>query len=128
MFHVLLALPAIAVFGTVAGTVLSVLSGLLVLAFIAELLFGFVFRMAKWLLWLPCVLGMAVLGILGAGLGVVPLTLMLVIRPCLRLGAAGGEVRGTSAALAVWPVFLRVYVFASGTERDRAGSSDYRHF
>ena len=75
MFHVLLALPAIAVFGTVAGTVLS---GLLVLAFIAELLFGFVFRMAKWLLWLPCVLGMAVLGILGAGLGVVPLTLMLV--------------------------------------------------
>ena len=54
------------------------LSGLLVLAFIAELLFGFVFRMAKWLLWLPCVLGMAVLGILGAGLGVVPLTLMLV--------------------------------------------------
>ena len=78
MFHVLLALPAIAVFGTVAGTVLSVLSGLLVLAFIAELLFGFVFRMAKWLLWLPCVLGMAVLGILGAGLGVVPLTLMLV--------------------------------------------------
>ena len=86
MFHVLLALPAIAVFGTVAGTVLSVLSGLLVLAFIAELLFGFVFRMAKWLLWLPCVLGMAVLGI------------------------------------------LRVYVFASGTERDRAGSSDYRHF
>ena len=34
--------------------------------------------MAKWLLWLPCVLGMAVLGILGAGLGVVPLTLMLV--------------------------------------------------
>ena len=78
MFHVLLALPAIAVFGTVAGTVLSVLSGLLVLAFIAEMLFGFVFRMAKWLLWLPCVLGMAVLGILGVGLGVVPLTLMLV--------------------------------------------------
>ena len=77
MFHVLLTLPAIAVFGTVAGTVLSVLSGLLVLAFIAELLFGFVFRMAKWLLWLTCVLGMAVLGILGAGLGVVPLTLML---------------------------------------------------
>ena len=72
MFHVLLALPAIAVFGTVAGTVLSVLSGLLVLAFIAEMLFGFVFRMAKWLLWLPCVLGMAVLGILGVGLGVVP--------------------------------------------------------
>ena len=29
MFHVLLALPAIAVFGTVDGTVLSVLSGLL---------------------------------------------------------------------------------------------------
>lgn len=78
MFHVLLALPAIAVFGTVAGTVLTVLCGLLGLAFIAELLFGFVFRMAKWLLWLPCVLGMAVLGILGAGLGVVPLTLMLV--------------------------------------------------
>ena len=46
MFHVLLALPAIAVFGTVAGTVLSVLSGLLVLAFIAELLFGFVFRLS----------------------------------------------------------------------------------
>ena len=58
MFHVLLALPAIAVFGTVAGTVLSVLSGLLVLAFIAELLFGFVFRMAKWLLWLMLVFGL----------------------------------------------------------------------
>ena len=77
MFHVLLALPAIAVFGTVAGTVLTVLCGLLGLAFIAELLFGFVFRMAKWLLWLPCVLGMVILGILGAGLGTVPLVLML---------------------------------------------------
>ena len=53
MFHVLLALPAIAVFGTVDGTVLSVLSGLLVLAFIAELLFGFVFRMANWEFWAP---------------------------------------------------------------------------
>ena len=57
MFHVLLALPAIAVFGTVAGTVLTVLGGLLGLAFIIQLLFGFVFRTVKWLLWLPGVLG-----------------------------------------------------------------------
>ena len=78
MFHVLLALPAVAVFGTVAGTVLTVLFGLLGLAFIIQLLFGFVFRTVKWLLWLPCVLGMAILGILGAGFGTVPLALMLI--------------------------------------------------
>ena len=36
MFHALLVLPAVAVFGTVAGTVLTVLFGLLGLAFIAE--------------------------------------------------------------------------------------------
>ena len=57
MFHALLVLPAVAVFGTVAGTVLTVLFGLLGLAFIAELLFGFVFQTVKWLLWLPGVLG-----------------------------------------------------------------------
>ena len=74
MFHVLLALPAIAMFGTVAGTVLG---GLLGLAFIIQLLFGFVFRTVKWLLWLPCALGMVVLAILGAGLGTVPIVLML---------------------------------------------------
>lgn len=78
MFHVLLALPAIAVFGTVAGTVLTVLGGLLGLAFIIQLLFGFVFRTVKWLLWLPGVLGMVVLGVLGAVFGAVPLTLMLI--------------------------------------------------
>ena len=66
MFHVLLALPAIAVFGTVAGTVLTVLGGLLGLAFIIQLLFGFVFRTVKWLLWLPFALGMVVLAVLGA--------------------------------------------------------------
>ena len=77
MFHVLLALPAIAVFGTVAGTVLTVLGGLLGLAFIIQLLFGFVFRTVKWLLWLPCALGMAVLAVLGAGLGTIPVALML---------------------------------------------------
>ena len=47
-------------------------------AFIAELLFGFVFQTVKWLLWLPGVLGMAVLGVLGAVFGAVPLTLMLI--------------------------------------------------
>lgn len=78
MFHLLMALPAIAVFGTVAGTVATVLTVFLALAFVAELLFGFVFRMAKWLLWLPCVLGMAVLGILGAVFGAVPLALIAV--------------------------------------------------
>ena len=70
MFHALLVLPAVAVFGTVAGTVLTVLFGLLGLAFIAELLFGFVFQTVKWLLWLP--------GVLGAVFGAVPLTLMLI--------------------------------------------------
>ena len=78
MFHVLLALPAIAVFGTVAGTVLTVLGGLLGLAFIIQLLFGFVFRTVKWLLWLPGVLGMVVLAVLGAVFDAVPLTLMLI--------------------------------------------------
>ena len=77
MFHVLLALPAIAVFGTVAGAVLSVLGVLLGLAFLIQLLSGFIFRTATWLLWLPGVLGMVILGILGAGLGTVPLVLML---------------------------------------------------
>ena len=77
MFHVLLALPAIAVFGTVAETVLTVLGGLLGLAFIIQLLFGFVFRTMKWLLWLPCALGMVVLAVLGAGLGTIPIVLML---------------------------------------------------
>ena len=72
MFHALLVLPAVAVFGTVAGTVLTVLFGLLGLAFIAELLFGFVFQTVKWLLWLPGVLGMAVLGVLGAVNEIVP--------------------------------------------------------
>ena len=65
-------------FGTVAGTVLTVLFGVLGLAFIAELLFGFVFQTVKWLLWLPGVLGMVVLGVLGAVFGAVPLTLMLI--------------------------------------------------
>ena len=78
MVHTLLVLPAVAVFGTVAGTVLTVLFGLLGLAFIAELLFGFVFQTVKWLLWLPGVLGMVVLGVLGAVFGAVPLTLMLI--------------------------------------------------
>ena len=77
MFHVLLALPAIAVFGTVAGAVLSVLGVLLGLAFLIQLLSGFIFRSATWLLWLPGVLGLVILGILGAGLGTVPLVLML---------------------------------------------------
>ena len=44
MFHALLVLPAVAVFGTVAGTVLTVLFGLLGLAFIAEELICFVFE------------------------------------------------------------------------------------
>ena len=56
MFHALLVLPAVAVFGTVAGTVLTVLFGLLGLA----------------------LLGMVVLGVLGAVFGAVPLTLMLI--------------------------------------------------
>ena len=78
MFHVLLALPAIAAFGTVAGTVCAVLLVLLAAAFIAELLLGFVFRTLKWLLWLPLALGMVILGLLGALFGAVPLTLMLI--------------------------------------------------
>lgn len=78
MFHVLLALPVIAAFGTVAGTVCVILIGLLGAAFVASLLCGFVFRTLKWLLWLPLALGMAVLGLLGALFGAVPLTLMLV--------------------------------------------------
>ena len=49
MFHVLLALPAIAVFGTVTGAVLSVLGVLLGMAFLIQLLSGFIFRTAKWL-------------------------------------------------------------------------------
>lgn len=78
MFHVLLALPAIAVFGTVAGAVLAVLLGLLGLAFIVELLCGFVFRTVKWLLWIPLILGAAVFGLLGILFGTLPLTLLLV--------------------------------------------------
>ena len=63
MFHVLLALPAIAVFGTVAGTVLTVLGGLLGLAFIIQLLFGFVFRTIPIVLMLAfgCVYGVVLL-------------------------------------------------------------------
>lgn len=56
---------------------LTVLGGLLGLAFIIQLLFGFVFRTMKWLLWLPCALGMVVLAVLGAGLGTIPIVLML---------------------------------------------------
>ena len=56
----------------------GVLFGLLGLAFIAELLFGFVFQTVKWLLWMPGVLGMVVLGVLGAVFGAVPLALMLI--------------------------------------------------
>ena len=36
------------------------------------------FQTVKWLLWLPGVLGMVVLGVLGAVFGAVPLTLMLI--------------------------------------------------
>lgn len=78
MFHVLLALPAIAVFGTVAGTVLIVLTGLLGFAFFAELACGFALKTLKWLLWMPLILGVAVIGLLGIVLDVVPLTLILI--------------------------------------------------
>ena len=84
MFDMLLALPAIAAFGTVAGTIATVVVGFLALAFVAELLFGFVFRMAKWLLWLPLALGMVILGILGTVLGAVPLAVMAIFA-CLYM-------------------------------------------
>ena len=126
MFHALLVLPAVAVFGTVAGTVLTVLFGLLGLAFIAELLFGFVFQTVKWLLWLPGVLGMVVLGVLGAVFGAVPLTLMLIFG-CLY--GAVLLVRGAPAAVAALFVILRdADVFAFRTKRDRAGAAHHRYF
>lgn len=57
MFHVLLALPVLAVFGAAAGAALAVMLGLLALAFFAELVLGLFFRTLRWLVWLPVSLG-----------------------------------------------------------------------
>ena len=128
MFHALLVLPAVAVFGTVAGTVLTVLFGLLGLAFIAELLFGFVFQTVKWLLWLPGVLGMVVLGVLGAVFGAVPLTLMLIFGCLYGAVLLVGRCAAPAAVAALFVVLRDADVFAFRAKRDRAGAAHHRYF
>ena len=57
MFHVLLALPAMAAFGAAAGVVAAVLFAVLALAFLGGFLMKIVFRGLRWLLALPVLLG-----------------------------------------------------------------------
>jgi hypothetical protein len=57
MFHVLLVLPVMAAFGVMAGAVLTVMLGLLCVAFFLELLLGLFCRALRWLLWLPVLFG-----------------------------------------------------------------------
>ncbi len=57
MFHVLLALPVLAVFGAAAAMVLAAMLTLWGAAFGAELLLGLFCRKRRWLLWLPVLFG-----------------------------------------------------------------------
>ena len=52
MFHVLLALPVLTVFGAAAAMVLAAMLTLWGAAFGAELLLGLFCRKRRWLLWL----------------------------------------------------------------------------
>lgn len=57
MFHVLLALPVLAVFGAAAAMVLAAMLTLWGAAFGGELLLGLFCRKRRWLLWLPVLFG-----------------------------------------------------------------------
>lgn len=59
MFHVFLALPALAVFGALAGVVLGFMGAFLAIAFFGQLLLCLLCRTVRWLLWLPALLGVA---------------------------------------------------------------------
>ena len=112
MFHALLVLPAVAVFGTVAGTVLTVLFGLLGLAFIAARRTGNGgFRCA------------------GSRIRRGASDADADFRVSVRRSAAGRTVRGAPAAVAAFFVVLRdADVFAFRTKRDRAGAAHHRYF
>lgn len=57
MFHLLLALPVLAVFGAAAAVVLAAMLVLWGAAFGVELLLGLFCRKRRWLLWLPVLFG-----------------------------------------------------------------------
>lgn len=57
MFHMLLALPALAVFGALAAAVLSAVLAIWALAFAVQLVLGLLCRRNRWCLWIPSLMG-----------------------------------------------------------------------
>ena len=77
MFHVFLALPALAAFGALAGIVLGLMGALLSLAFFGQLLLCLLCKTVRWLLWLPALLG--VVGLVLCLVAGLPLSLTVIL-------------------------------------------------
>ncbi len=86
MFHVLLALPALAVFGVMAGVVLAVMFALLCAAFLIQLLLGLFCRTLRWLIWVPAAVGAA--GLIVCLLASLPVAVSVIVVFWLAYGLA----------------------------------------